>query len=156
MVINHDWKEYHTPNKLFPQKNSLSANQNVFRKDGEMGFTSSLVVCQLLTDHLQNILHWAVRLKYAPERCNQKQTNFSSGSMEREKWVWQPLFWSVSRWLTIFKSKQSWQAPKFCLQWRLICLNGLNQKIIRPLRCFGWMAFDFLHGRNASKPANQA
>ena len=121
-----------------------------------MGFTASLVVCQLLTDHLQNILHWAVRLKYAPERCNQKQTNFSSGSMEREKWVWQPLFWSVSRWLTIFKSKQSWQAPKFCLQWRLICLNGLNQKIIRPLRCFGWMAFDFLHGRNASKPAVQA
>ena len=35
-----------------------------------------------------------------------------------------------------------------------VCL--FNQKFIRPLRCFGWMAFDFLHRRNASKPAVQA
>ena len=73
-----------------------------------------------------------------------------------EKWVLPLLLWYVSFWLTIFKSKQSWQAPKFILPWRLICLNWLNQKIIRPLSSFGWMAFDFLHVRNASKPAVQA
>ena len=44
--------------------------------------------------------------------------------MEREKLVWQSLCWSVSPWLTIFKSKQSWQAPKFILPWRLISYIG--------------------------------